>query len=294
MSILINKNTKVIVQGITGNQGKFHTEKMITYGTKIVAGVTPGKGGETVLDIPVFNTIEEAKLKKGGDASIIFVPAAFAADAIEEAAELDIGVIVCITDGIPLSDMIEVKHYLKERGTKLIGPNCPGVVTPGECKMGIIPGEIHKKGRVGVVSRSGSLTYEVVEQLSRLGIGQSTCIGIGGDPIPGSTFVDILRLFKEDEETIAVVMIGEIGGTQEEEAAEYIRAEFKKPAIVYIAGQTAPPEKRMGHAGAIITGGRGTARGKMDALRSAGAEVVSNPAHIGQAVKEVLGNIYAE
>ncbi len=293
MSILINKNTKVIVQGITGNQGKFHTEKMITYGTKIVAGVTPGKGGETVLDIPVFNTVEEAKLKKGGDASIIFVPASFATDAIEETAESGIGLIVCITDGIPLSDMIEIKHYLKERGTKLIGPNCPGVVTPGECKIGIIPGEIHKKGRVGVVSRSGSLTYEVVEQLSRLGIGQSTCIGIGGDPIPGSTFVDILRLFKEDAETTAVVMIGEIGSTQEEEAAEYIRAEFKKPVIVYIAGQTAPPEKRMGHAGAIITGGRGTARGKMDALRSAGAEVASNPAHIGQAVKEVLGNTYA-
>lgn len=293
MSILINKDTKVIVQGITGNQGRFHTEKMIAYGTKIIAGVTPGKGGEVVLDVPVFNTVEEARTERGGDASIIFVPASVAADAIEEAAESGIGLIVCITDGIPLSDMIEVKQYITGRGTRLIGPNCPGIVTPGEAKMGIIPGEIHRKGRVGAVSRSGSLTYEVVEQLTRLGIGQSTCVGIGGDPIPGSTFTDILRLFKEDEETIAVVMIGEIGGTQEEEAAEYIRAEFKKPVIVYIAGQTAPPEKRMGHAGAIITGGRGTARGKMDALRLAGAEVVSNPAHIGRAVKEVLGPAYA-
>ncbi|MCP2519652.1 succinate--CoA ligase subunit alpha [Candidatus Aminicenantes bacterium AC-708-M15] len=288
MSILIDENTRVVVQGITGKEGTFHTQQMQEYGTKIVAGVTPGKGGITHLGVPVFNTIEEAVKKEGANASIIFVPSAFAADAIMEAADAGIEVVVCITEGIPTFDMIKVKTYLKDKKTRLIGPNCPGIITPGKCKMGIMPGHIHKPGTIGVVSRSGTLTYEAVHQLTKLGFGQSTAVGIGGDPVVGSTFIDILKLFNEDDQTEAVVLIGEIGGTAEEEAGEYIKKEFKKPVISFIAGQTAPPGRRMGHAGAIIAGGKGTAAEKMKVLEECGVHVVKSPAEIGERVKEVL------
>ncbi len=290
MSILINENTRVVVQGITGSEGSFHTEQMIKYGTKVVAGVTPGKGGMKVFDsIPVYNTVEEAVRKEGANASIIFVPAPFAADAIMEAVDVGVELVVAITEGIPTADMIKVKAYMRGKKTRLIGPNCPGVISPGKCKMGIMPGHIHTSGPVGIVSRSGTLTYEAVYQLTRLGIGQSTAVGIGGDPIIGSTFVDILKLFNEDPETEAVVLIGEIGGSAEEEAADYIKAHFKKPVVSFIAGQTAPPGRRMGHAGAIIAGGKGTAAEKMKALEAAGVEVVRSPAEIGKTVKEALG-----
>jgi succinyl-CoA synthetase alpha subunit len=288
MSILIDENTRVVVQGITGKEGTFHTQQMQKYGTKIVAGVTPGKGGITHLGVPVFNTVEEAVRNEGANASIIFVPSAFAADAIMEAANAGVELVVCITEGIPTFDMIKVKTYLKDKNTRLIGPNCPGVITPGKCKMGIMPGHIHQPGNIGVVSRSGTLTYEAVHQLTKLGFGQSTAIGIGGDPIVGSTFIDILKLFNEDEQTEAIVLIGEIGGTAEEEAGEYIKKEFKKPVISFIAGQTAPPGRRMGHAGAIIAGGKGTAAEKMKVLEECGVHVVKSPAEIGNKVKEVL------
>ncbi len=290
MSILIDENTRVVVQGITGSEGSFHTEQMLKYGTKIVAGVTPGKGGMKVFDsIPVYNTVEEAVRKEGANASIIFVPAPFAADAIMEAVDAGVDLVVAITEGIPTMDMIKVKAFMKGRKTRLIGPNCPGVISPGKSKLGIMPGHIHTPGPVGIVSRSGTLTYEAVYQLTRLGIGQSTAVGIGGDPIVGSTFVDILKLFNEDPQTEAVVLIGEIGGSAEEEAAEYIKREFKKPVVSFIAGQTAPPGRRMGHAGAIIAGGKGTAAEKMAALEAAGVRVVRSPAEIGVTVKEVLG-----
>ena len=288
MSILIDENTRVVVQGITGKEGTFHTQQMQEYGTKIVAGVTPGKGGLTHLGVPVFNTVEEAVKNEGANASIIFVPSAFAADAIMEAADAGIEVVVCITEGIPTFDMIKVKTYLKDKKTRLVGPNCPGVITPGKCKMGIMPGHIHQPGTIGVVSRSGTLTYEAVHQLTKLGFGQSTAVGIGGDPVVGSTFIDILKLFNEDDQTEAVVLIGEIGGTAEEEAGEYIKKEFKKPVISFIAGQTAPPGRRMGHAGAIIAGGKGTAAEKMKVLEECGVHVVKSPADIGNKVKEVL------
>ena len=292
MSILIDENTRVVVQGITGKEGTFHTQQMQEYGTKIVAGVTPGKGGITHLGVPVFNTVEEAVKNEGANASIIFVPSAFAADAIMEAADAGIEVVVCITEGIPTFDMIKVKTYLKDKKTRLVGPNCPGVITPGKCKMGIMPGHIHQPGTIGVVSRSGTLTYEAVHQLTKLGFGQSTAVGIGGDPVVGSTFIDILKLFNEDEQTEAVVLIGEIGGTAEEEAGEYIKKEFKKPVISFIAGQTAPPGRRMGHAGAIIAGGKGTAAEKMKVLEECGVHVVKSPADIGNKVKEVLSLNY--
>lgn len=293
MSILIDKETRVVVQGITGKEGRFHTEQCVRYGTKVVAGVTPGKGGLVIRDIeghdgiPVYNTVEEAVRKEGANASLIFVPAAFAADAIMEAADAGVGLVVCITEGIPVLDMVEVKRFLSNRTTRLIGPNCPGVITPGACKMGIMPGHIHLPGRVGVVSRSGTLTYEAVHQLTQRGIGQSTCVGIGGDPIIGSTFVDILKLFNDDPDTDMVVMIGEIGGAAEEEAAEYIKKTVQKPVISFVAGRTAPPGRRMGHAGAIIMGGRGTAEAKMRALKEAGVTVVESPADIGATVERV-------
>ncbi len=288
MSILIDENTRVVVQGITGKEGTFHTEQMQKYGTKIVAGVTPGKGGTTHLGVPVFNTVEDAVQKEGANASIIFVPSAFAADAVIEAADAGIDIVVCITEGIPTFDMIRVKTFLKDKKTRLVGPNCPGVITPGKCKMGIMPGHIHQPGTIGVVSRSGTLTYEAVHQLTNLGFGQSTAVGIGGDPIVGSTFIDILKLFNRDDQTEAVVLIGEIGGTAEEEAGEYIKKEFTKPVVSFIAGQTAPPGRRMGHAGAIIAGGKGTAAEKMKALEKCGVHVVKSPAEIGNTVKEVL------
>ncbi len=288
MAILVDKNTKVITQGITGNNGLFHTKQCIAYGTKVVAGVTPGKGGITVEGIPVFDTVKEAVEATGANASMIFVPAPFAPDSIVEAIDADLDVVVCITEGIPTLDMVKIKKYLSGKKTRLIGPNCPGVITPGECKMGIMPGHIHKPGNIGIVSRSGTLTYEAVDQLTRLGLGQSTCVGIGGDPIPGSSFVDILSLFEEDDKTSAVVLIGEIGGTAEEEAAKFIKENMSKPVVAYIAGVTAPEGKRMGHAGAIITGGKGTAKEKMEALRSAGVVVTESPAEIGMTMKEVL------
>ncbi len=290
MSILIDENTRVVVQGITGSEGSFHTEQMLAYGTRVVAGVTPGKGGMKVFDrIPVYNTVEEAVRKEGANASIIFVPAPFAADAIMEAVDAGVDLVVAITEGIPTRDMIKVKAFMKGKKTRLIGPNCPGVISPGKSKMGIMPGHIHRPGTIGIVSRSGTLTYEAVDQITQLGFGQSTAVGIGGDPIIGSTFVDILRLFNEDPETEAVVLIGEIGGNAEEEASEYIKREFKKPVVSFIAGQTAPPGRRMGHAGAIIAGGKGTAAEKMKALEAAGVHVVKSPAEIGKTVKEALG-----
>jgi succinyl-CoA synthetase alpha subunit len=288
MSILVNKNSRVIVQGFTGGEGTFHATQMIEYGTNVVGGVTPGKGGQKHLDRPVFNTVADAVKEAGANASVIFVPAAFAAEAIMEAAEAGLDLVVCITEGIPTRDMLMAYYYLKKTKTRLIGPNCPGVITPGQCKLGIMPGFIHKDGKVGLISRSGTLTYEAVGQLTALGLGQSTCIGIGGDPVIGSTFTDLLKLFNEDPDTEAVVMIGEIGGTAEEAAADYIKANFKKPVVSFIAGQTAPPGRRMGHAGAIIAGGKGTAAEKMIALQAAGITVCKSPAEIGRKVKEVL------
>lgn len=290
MSILIDEKTKVIVQGITGSEGTFHATQMIEYGTNVVAGVTPGKGGQLFKDsIPIFNTVADAVQKTGATASTIFVPPPFAADAILEAAAAGIKVIVCITEGIPTMDMLNVYKYVTEKQAHLIGPNCPGIISPGKAKMGIMPGFIHKEGRIGVISRSGTLTYEAVGQLTNLGIGQSTCIGIGGDPIIGTRFIDALKLFREDKNTDAVVMIGEIGGSAEEEAAEWIKNNFNKPVVSFIAGQTAPAGRRMGHAGAIISGGKGTAAEKMKALQNAGIHVCKSPADIGIKVKEVLG-----
>jgi len=289
LSILIDQNTRLLVQGITGGEGSFHTKQMIEYGTKVVAGVTPGKGGQKFDGkIPVFNTVAEAVDKEGANASVVFVPPAFAADAIMEAADAGLELVVCISEGIPALDMVKVFHYLKNRKTRLIGPNCPGIISPGKCKVGIMPGFIHRAGNVGVISRSGTLTYEAVYQLTQLGIGQSTCIGIGGDPIIGTNFVDALELFEKDAETTAVVLIGEIGGTAEEEAAAYVKDHVTKPVVSFIAGRTAPPGRRMGHAGAIISGGHGTAAEKMAALQSAGITVVQNPAEIGQTVKQIL------
>jgi succinyl-CoA synthetase alpha subunit len=288
MSILVDKNTRLIVQGITGGEGRFHTLACRDYGTNVVGGVTPGKGGQDVEGIPVFNSVSQAVAATGADASMIFVPPAFASEAILEAAEAGIKVVVCITEGIPAIDMIAVYKFIKSRGVTLIGPNCPGVISPGKCKIGIMPGHIHKEGDVGVISRSGTLTYEAVKQLVDLDLGQSTCIGIGGDPIIGSSFTDLLKLFNEDEGTRAVVMIGEIGGTAEEQAAAYIKAEFKKPVVGFVAGQTAPPGKRMGHAGAIISGGKGTAAEKVAAMEAAGISVSRSPGDIGVTMKNLL------
>ncbi|RJP16652.1 MAG: succinate--CoA ligase subunit alpha [Candidatus Abyssobacteria bacterium SURF_5] len=288
MSILVNEKTRLLVQGITGREGAFHTKQCIEYGTNVVGGVTPGKGGTAADGVPVFNTVEAAVHETAANVSLIFVPPPFAADAIMEAADARIPLVVCITEGIPTLDMVRVKRYLADRPTRLIGPNCPGVITPGKCKVGIMPGFIHKPGNVGLISRSGTLTYEAVDQLTRCGIGQSTCIGIGGDPVIGSTFVDLLKLFKEDAGTHAVVIIGEIGGTAEEQAAEYVAAQFPKPVVSFIAGLTAPPGKRMGHAGAIIAGGKGTAAEKMKAMKAAGITVCESPAVIGRTVAEVL------
>ena len=288
MSILVNSETRVICQGITGSNGRFHSEQCLKDGTQLVGGVTPGKGGTEVLGVPVFNTVAQAVAETGADASMIFVPAPFAADAILEAADAGIRVIVCITEGIPTLDMVKVKRALAGTDVRLVGPNCPGVITPEECKIGIMPGHIHKKGPVGVISRSGTLTYEAVDQLTKLGIGQSTCLGIGGDPIIGTTFIDALSLFKDDPDTKGIVMIGEIGGTAEEEAAEYIKENIEVPVVSFIAGQTAPKGKRMGHAGAIIAGGKGTAAEKMAALEAAGVHVVKSPADIGKTMADLL------
>ncbi len=298
MSILVNKKSRVVVQGITGGEGTFHTQQMIAYGTKIVAGVTPGKGGIQYngndeypfkRPVPVFNTVADAVREEGADVSIIFVPAAFAAEAVMEAAEAGVQLIVTITEGIPIRDMVKVKEYLLRTGTRMIGPNCPGIITPGECKLGIMPGFIHRPGKVGIISRSGTLTYEAVWQVSELGMGQSTCIGIGGDPIIGTQFIDALKLFREDDATDAVIMIGEIGGSAEEEAADYVRKHFNKPVVGFIAGRTAPPGRRMGHAGAIISGGKGTAVEKMKAMKKAGIHVVESPAMIGRMVYSLVG-----
>jgi succinyl-CoA synthetase alpha subunit len=289
LSILVDKNTRLIVQGITGREGTFHTLQSKAYGTNVVGGVTPGKGGTTHEGFPVFNTVVEARQKASSNATVIFVPPAFAADAIMEAADAGIELIVCITEGIPTFDMVKAYDYLSGHSSRLIGPNCPGIISPGKCKIGIMPGSSHKEGPVGVISRSGTLTYEAVGQLSGRGIGQSTCIGIGGDPIIGTNFEDALKLFNQDPETAAIVMIGEIGGTAEEKAAEYIRKSVKKPVVGFIAGQTAPPGRRMGHAGAIISGGKGTAEDKMKALSAAGIHVVKSPADIGEATAKLLG-----
>lgn len=290
MSILVDKNTRLVVQGITGGEGTFHTRQMIEYGTKVVAGVTPGKGGQKFDDkIPIYNTVAEAVAKEGANTAVIFVPPAFAADAIIESASAGIGLVVCISEGIPTLDMVKVFDFLKKHSTRLVGPNCPGVISPGKAKVGIMPGFIHKEGSIGVVSRSGTLTYEAVHQLTIRGIGQSTCIGIGGDPVIGTTFVDALALFEQDPDTKAVVMIGEIGGTAEEEAAKFVKDNMSKPVISFIAGRTAPPGRRMGHAGAIIAGGKGTAAEKMEALRSSGVHVCESPAEIGATVAKVIG-----
>ena len=285
MSILVDKNTRLLVQGITGREGSFHALQAAKYGTHVVGGVTPGKGGTTHEGIPVFNTVEEARRKTGANASVVFVPPAFAADAIMEAAAAGIELVVSITEGVPTFDMVRASAFLKGKKTRLIGPNCPGIISPGKCKVGIMPGHIHLEGHIGVVSRSGTLTYEAVGQLTRRKIGQSTCIGIGGDPIIGTNFVDAIRLFNEDPETRGIIMIGEIGGTAEEEAATYIKTNVKKPVVGFICGQTAPPGRRMGHAGAIVAGGRGTAAEKMKAMEAAGIRVVKSPAEIGDAMK---------
>ncbi len=288
MSILVNKNTRVITQGITGSAGLFHTKQAIEYGTKMVGGTTPGKGGTTIEGVPVFNTVEEAVKSTGANASVIYVPPAFAADAILEAADAGIELIVCITEGIPVFDMVNVKRYLENKKSRLIGPNCPGVITPGECKIGIMPGYIHKRGHVGVVSRSGTLTYEAVHQLTQLGIGQSSAVGIGGDPVNGTNFVDVLTMYNNDPETEAVIMIGEIGGNAEEDAAAYIKEHMKKPVVGFIAGRSAPPGKRMGHAGAIISGGKGTATEKVAAMEAAGIRVANTPSEMGSTLYQVL------
>ena len=289
MSILVNNQTKVICQGFTGAQGTMHSQQSIDYGTKLVGGITPGKGGQKHLGLPVFDTVEEAVAATGADASVIYVPAPFAKDGILEAAAAGIKLIVCITEGVPTQDMLVVKASIDNRGVRLIGPNCPGVITPGECKIGIMPGEIHLPGKVGIVSRSGTLTYEAVKQTTDLGFGQSSCVGIGGDPIPGSNFIDILGMFENDPQTEAIVMVGEIGGTAEEEAAEFIKSNVTKPVVGYIAGVTAPPGKRMGHAGAIIAGGKGTANDKFAALENAGVATVKSLANIGKTLQELTG-----
>jgi succinyl-CoA synthetase alpha subunit len=300
MSILVNKKTRLVVQGITGGEGTFHTQQMIEYGTNVVAGVTPGKGGlsyrgnekdQLPRAVPVFNTVADAVEQEGADTSVIFVPAGFAADAIMEAADAGVKLVITITEGIPASDMVKVYEYLKSRGVRMIGPNCPGIITPGECKVGIMPGFIHKPGRVGLISRSGTLTYEAVWQLTERGIGQSTCIGIGGDPVIGTRFIDAIKLFNEDDRTDAIIMIGEIGGTDEEAAAEYISQHVKKPVVGFIAGRTAPPGRRMGHAGAIISGGKGTAAEKMAVMRKAGIHVVESPALLGEMMQNALKNV---
>ena len=289
MSILVDRNTRVVTQGITGSTGQFHTRTCREYGTQMVAGVTPGKGGSDFEGIPIYDTVAEARAATGCNASVIYVPPPFAADAIMEAADAGVELVVCITEGIPVLDMVRVKRFLASTGTRLIGPNCPGVITPGQCKIGIMPGYIHQPGRIGVVSRSGTLTYEAVHQLTQLGIGQSSCVGIGGDPVNGTSFLDVLECFNADPDTDGVIMIGEIGGTAEEEAADYVRREMKKPVAGFIAGQTAPSGKRMGHAGAIISGGKGTAAAKIEAMQVAGIRVAPTPADLGVTLKAALG-----